>query len=100
MRGAAGNALRRPLAGPGLGDHVTVRSQRGAHRPPDLRLVVNDQNICRGQRSSLPPRSTGSVNENTEPWPSWLVTLIVPCCATISALAIGNPMPVPRTRYR
>ncbi len=40
----------------------------------------------------------GSSKENTEPRPSWLVTLIAPLWASTIALAMAKPMPVPCTR--
>ena len=37
----------------------------------------------------------GTVNENTEPLPNWLMTAIDPLCASTMALEMGRPMPVP-----
>ena len=37
------------------------------------------------------------MKEKTEPWPRWLVRLIVPPWASTMALAMGRPMPVPCT---
>ena len=39
-----------------------------------------------------------SVTVKTEPCPGWLVTLIVPPCASTMARLIGKPMPVPEVR--
>src|SRR5208337_662242 len=86
------------LAGGSLGNLVTPEGKRGTQDSPDLRLVVNHENAGGSHRTSPRRTATGSVNEKTEPWPSWLVTLMVPPWAVTMALAIGKPMPVPRTR--
>src|SRR5256884_3512791 len=100
--------VRRPLAYPleslftrfGLGNYVTARGQSRAQHPPDICFVVDDKDVGCVHCAFLGPRSTGKVKEKTEPWPNWLVTLMLPCCAAMIAFAMGRPMPVPRTRYR
>ncbi len=39
--------------------------------------------------------AAGKVKWKTDPWPSWLVTPIVPPCASTIAFAIDSPIPVP-----
>src|SRR5579885_503549 len=93
------------LAGLRVHDDIPVSGKSRAQDAPDLRLVVNDENRGRGNqsrcihaRASRP--ATGSVNENTDPCPSRLVTPIEPPCAATIALAMGRPIPVPRIRSR
>ncbi len=43
-------------------------------------------------------RAMGRVKVKTEPWPSWLVTAMVPPCAVTMARAMARPMPVPLMR--
>src|ERR1700676_1721030 len=83
-----------------LDNHVPLARERRPQHPPDLRFVIDHQNRRRIHARSSASRLTGSVNENTDPCPIWLVTLIVPRGAARTAFAIGNPIPVPRTRYR
>src|SRR5712692_10353603 len=77
----------------------TRRAQSRAHYTPDLGLVIYHKDRSGIHCSPALPRTTGKVNEKTEPCPSWLVTLIEPPCPSTMALAMGNPMPVPWTRY-
>src|SRR5581483_11632525 len=43
---------------------------------------------------------SGSLNEKTDPCPSWLVTVIEPPWASTIAFAIDKPIPVPWLRSR
>ena len=63
-----------------------------------LEVIVHHENFRRFHRAPPESRSIGKLNEKTDPCPSWLVTPIVPPCASTIALAMGRPMPVPCTR--
>ena len=39
--------------------------------------------------------SSGTLKENTDPFPSWLTTLMAPPWDSTITLAIASPMPVP-----
>ncbi len=96
--------LERFVAGARFDDGVTLRTSSvvritrricGSSSTIRMRCGVHGLHGSKPKRSGL--RSIGSVNENTEPWPRWLVRLIVPPCASTMAFAIGKPMPVPST---
>ena len=89
--------LERFIAAARFRHGVAVRGERGAQDAANLRLVVDDQNFGGGHELAARARPIGRVNEKTEPWPRWLVRLIVPPCASTIAFAIGRPIPVPST---
>src|SRR5580704_7334068 len=85
------------FAGGSFGNNVAAEGKSGAQDAANLRFVVDDQYVGGTHREVLQEVATGRVKENTEPLPCWLVTEIVPPCAVTTALAMGRPMPVPRT---
>src|SRR6202007_734369 len=78
-------------------DSIAAERKSRAQHAANLRFVIHDQDGGRTHRDSLQTGATGSVKEKTEPLPCWLVTENVPPWADTMALAIGKPMPVPRT---
>ena len=94
----AADFFERFFAAAHFDDGVAVRREGGEHDAADLRFVVYYEDRRGVHQSLARPRSVGSVNEKTEPWPRWLVRLMVPPCASMMALAMGKPMPVPCTR--
>jgi uncharacterized protein (TIGR03435 family) len=72
------------------------------HHPIALGLAEGVVSSSAPSRTSvqLQGRMIGSVKVKTEPWPSWLVTLMVPPWACTIAREMASPMPVPATRLR
>ena len=80
----------------GFDDGITVRGKSGAHHPADLGLVVDDENgLVRHQSPERTLRSMGTVKENTDPWPRWLVRVMVPPWASMMERQIESPSPSP-----
>ncbi len=94
----AANFFERFFAAAHFDDGIALRRERGEHDAADLRFIIHNENGGGVHQSLVRPRSVGSVKEKTEPWPRWLVRLMVPPCASMMALAMGRPMPVPCTR--
>ncbi len=79
----------------GLDNRIGVGGKSRAHDAADLRFVIAHEYRCGIHCESPREAAIGKVKEKTEPCPNWVVTLIVPPCASTMALAIGNPIPVP-----
>jgi hypothetical protein len=70
--------LKGLFAGASLNDGMAIRGQRRSQNATDLGFVVDHKNHGGVHDDTCRSECTGSVKENTDPRPSWLVTLIVP----------------------
>src|SRR5262249_30458872 len=103
--------IQRGLAIRGHSDLVAVRAERGLQQPPDLRLVVDDQDArahkappacawSRGGRAAalklaLSALASGSVNIKRAPPSGAFSAQIRPPCASTMPLQIASPSPTP-----
>ena len=71
-------------------DGIALRREGGEHNAADLRFIVHNENGGGVHQSLDRPRSVGKVKEKTEPWPRWLVRVMVPPWASMMALAMGK----------
>src|SRR5206468_463079 len=92
-----GGGDHRLLSGPHGRHLVPVRLEARAERPPDLRLVVDDQHLRhdRGSTVRTGADSSGSSNTSVAPLPGVPSMWICPPCACTIARAIARPSPCP-----
>ena len=84
--------LQRRLAALGIVHLVALAGQRHAHDPPNLRVVVDDENPA-GAHDAGPPRGSDSVN--VVPASGELEIVSVPPCARAICWTMARPIPVP-----
>src|SRR5439155_24024387 len=60
------------------------------------RVVKNSLRLCTGPPGSAhSSHFSGSVKVNVEPWPTWLLTQILPPCSSTNFRESVSPRPVP-----